>query len=419
MMTGLRSTSAVLLALVCSIAAQDPSVTVQASRTIALNRLAETHAVTVRLENYERTAQLSSFRVLVGTLDITGNVVRRHYVPIDRNWSNNPGLLQTRLLVFELDLSALPRVVDTRIDFRAVVQSARGISSGGAQTLLSPPEGELPQCVKDCICAFITAIGATKDADGCVKLSLSGAPPHYEMADLSNAAKALKACLLACDYIHISSRRLTCGDLTVLISARGDNGADSLDASASGSADVVIAVGGNACVTCTMDGGSATATNTQPGGASVAIGGNGGDHFNGSGNGNQPGNGGTATAQSIPPNGGGGDSAALGGDGGDGPQSGGNGADGSATTNGSCGDAYGGGGDGGDPRNDPPTTTTGGKGGKGTSSTPGGSGSAPGCGQPGGNSLNPGNHGQGGAVNTGPGIQNGQQFYGGTNLPNQ
>lgn len=167
------------------------------------------------------------------------------------------------------------------------IEAWGGTSDGGltsdSTTSTIVGEQELNDCQKKAFDDFCAAMKFSKDA--ATNAVCSGASEAEQKA----AADALQAALRLCPPPHpAAQQRITCNGLTVDVRI----GADGQDASASGSADAVVAIGGDGAADSNADGGNATATNTQPGGAAVAIGGDGGG-----GNTTSAGDGGNATAE--------------------------------------------------------------------------------------------------------------------------
>lgn len=208
---------------------------------------------------------------------------------------------------------------------------SRRLGGGITTTSLDPVPSLPPQCVVDCICAYVAAIKVCKDGSGS---KITGSD-----AEVAAAADALRTCLALCPsgQRNAGEQNITCQDkdgasITVRIEVH-ESAAVSVNA-ASGSHLVVAYSGGS----------NATATNSNAGGSAAAVSG----HASGSGNA------GDATAEATAANGQGGDAVADAGNGGNGTTTGGDGGDGTATTTNSDRTADGTGGDGGDPTSEPP-----------------------------------------------------------------
>ncbi len=258
------------------------------------------------------------------------------------NGSMNSRLKQWRLLVWTLAVSA-------------TIAGSRAVYAA------------LTDADKLCLCAAITThLAPTRDGAGRVHCNRSGA-----------SLKAFRNAVKLCGDVTASNEAFTCGDFTVRLSTGGGG-----NEVATGSEDLVIAVGDDSAGSGAGD--NATSTNTGTG-VGLAIGGN-GKSATGS---TSVGGGGAGNATS------GGDAGARGGDGGHNDTSGATGGAGNATTNSGTGDARGTGGDGGDPN----AVATGGAGGtanaKSDPSGPGNDNSTPASGGPAGSADT---HGTGGTA---------------------
>lgn len=376
-----------------------PQAQVLANTSLPIDQANSREIVVFKLSGYrgDRVTNIS-LRARLGGTDVTDAVTATQRTDYIYNDPADSARVRERLDVFEVDVSRLPLRLGDVLTYEVTVSGSRGQFTFTGSTEVAGAGGA-DTCVHDCVCAFVAALGASK-TEGKTTLS-----PSLSASGVHAAEATLRECLLECTppVEKITKQLYKCpnpggdgGILNVIIDLRGNNGSTDLNSTVSASADLVIALAGNACTTCTEEGGNANATNTQSGGASVASAGNGGNHDNGSPPG-QPGHGGNATSVSSSSNGGG-DSMAIAGDGGDGPGKGGNGGNASATTTSATSRAEAQGGEGGDPRNDPPTATLGGAGGNATATRAGVTNEAPGAGQPGGIPLSPGFHGGGGFV---------------------
>ncbi len=310
--------------------------------------------------------------------------------------AETPGLIETRIDVWRLRILA-PLSAGDIISFVVTWTTATGALTTSTSTEALQDGAAVPSTVADCVNTFLQALGAHK-VDGSVRFSSA------DCGSTRTAESALRLCLQSCDPpVHFLNDYTvtTPAGLTVEINVRADNGATGRDSSASGSADVVIAIGGNAVAGSTSPGGTATATNSQPGGATVAIAGDG--QTSTPSNLGSAGAGGAATAISASLSGQkGGASVAIAGHGGCGAASGAAGGAGDASTTGVKATAFAQGGDGGDPAND--NNVAGGVGGSAKARRPGQMQPALGAGSTG-SPVDPipaGHHGGGARTSVGP-----------------
>ncbi len=386
------------------------AVEIGSNETVWLSRRGSPEVVPVFIRNFRRyEVARVVIHVFADGRDITHAVLPTARTPF--NELSLAGTRGERLDVFELDVGRARLRPGQRIDYRVSVSGfgfPEVIGTASATSEEEPPGGP-SQCVIDCICSFVNALGTTKGEDGKVSLSST-----LDADALLAAEKALRDCLLECPdgegnpTEEYDGPTVICPiggeDLTVKIKLGRDGETSGAPANASGSADIVIAIGGNGGTG--RDGKNAKATNSKSGGASVAIGGEGGIQPGGIGDGK--GGDGSARSSSSGSSSGnpkGGDAFGLGGNGGnsflcdygDCKPDGGKGS-GKTTCPGSTGSGVGG--EGGDPLSN---SALGGKGGdsegsRGTNSS--GSGGVvvqgSGAGQAAGNPIVPGEHGEGG-----------------------
>lgn len=224
-------------------------------------------ALVVKVAGYDVTPFVS----ISGPVMVEENVIGGHVVSRTENYTLNCGALSG------FGLEGLP----------LSVEAWGGTSDGGltfdSTTSTIVEEEPLNDCQKKAFDDFCAAMKFSKDAT--TNAVCSGASE----ADQKKAADALQAALRVCPPPHPAAKqRVTCNGVTIEVTV----GADGQDASASGSADAVVAIGGDGAADSNADGGNATATNTRAGGAAVAIGGDGGG-----GNTSSAGDGGNATAE--------------------------------------------------------------------------------------------------------------------------
>jgi hypothetical protein len=210
-----------------------------------------------------------------------------------------PPLVQHRVERYWIDLTALGDDARGELTVSLTATDDRGgTSSDSDSAFVIAPSGGLDECQKAAAKALCEALKLSKDASGNVAI---GATPEAAKQAVDQFQSAIALC----------RRPFPDGGNAYSFACAGTTYSVIIGASAvarcsevSGSADLVIAIGGDGAGS--GDGGSAKATNTQPGGAAFAAGGDGGSGAS------KAGDGGKATATGS----GAGQAFAVGGNGG-------------------------------------------------------------------------------------------------------